>query len=376
MSSALNYIIAQGFNGATKVLDRYYGTKDKIEQDNQQQQQADQQKQMNDQLMQKRSQEMAAQAEAQQGQAQDEAEAQTIIRDAQRLQELSLARPDDPIVQSQMSELVGRARAYDARRSKTSLTDVLIPKQTGAVTLSGKDVNAKFGLSVPEDAAYQMDPSTGKLVRLAAGTTPLAKSNAEAAAAARMSADTARQQQMDMQKFQILGGLGDDLRAESKNFESVKDAYGRVLASSQTPSAAGDVALIFSYMKMLDPGSVIRESEYATAANAGSVPDRVIAAYNKALKGEALAPNQRGDFVGRAKLLFAQQRADQQKRNDRYVAKAKQGGLDPTNLPVPLDPADAGGQTGSQPPVVGTVEDGYRFKGGDPANQANWEQVK
>lgn len=35
----------------------------------------------------------------------------------------------------------------------------------------------------------------------------------------------------------------------------------------------------------------------------------------------------------------------------------------------------SGGSSGGGP-RVGTVEDGYRFKGGDPADQANWEQVQ
>lgn len=33
-------------------------------------------------------------------------------------------------------------------------------------------------------------------------------------------------------------------------------------------------------------------------------------------------------------------------------------------------------QSGTLGPTVGTVENGYRFKGGDPAKQENWEQVK
>ena len=68
--------------------------------------------------------------------------------------------------------------------------------------------------------------------------------------------------------------LVDKFEANSSDFFKVRDAFNRVVTSAEDPSAAGDLALIFNFMKTLDPGSVVRESEFSTAAQAGSFLDR------------------------------------------------------------------------------------------------------
>lgn len=95
-----------------------------------------------------------------------------------------------------------------------------------------------------------------------------------------------------------------------KDFNTQAQAYSRIIASASNPSAAGDLALIFNYMKMLDPGSVVREGEFATAQNAASVPDRIRAAYNNAINGERLAPTTRADFMSRATQIYDAAEAD------------------------------------------------------------------
>lgn len=100
----------------------------------------------------------------------------------------------------------------------------------------------------------------------------------------------------------------DNLRGEylkqSKDYIEQSSAYQRVLDSSSNPSAAGDLALIFNYMKVLDPGSTVREGEFANAENSGGIPDRIRAQYNKVRSGERLSDVQRSDFVDRAGRLY------------------------------------------------------------------------
>jgi len=128
------------------------------------------------------------------------------------------------------------------------------------------------------------------------------------------------------------------LRGEYNGINTVKDfglqtsAYQRVLDSARDPSPAGDLALIFNYMKVLDPGSTVREGEFATAQNSGSVPEQIWAQYNKAMTGERLVPEIRKDFVTRAGELYQGAARLQQGTNQRYTDIASQYGYDPSRI--------------------------------------------
>jgi hypothetical protein len=114
---------------------------------------------------------------------------------------------------------------------------------------------------------------------------------------------------------------------EVRNFAGVASSYGRVVASAEDPSPAGDLALIFNYMKVLDPGSVVREGEFATAQNAGSVDDRTRSLYNRVLEGTRLSEEQRRDFLDRAGRLYSGAENQYRKIADQYSEFARAAGL-------------------------------------------------
>jgi len=117
-----------------------------------------------------------------------------------------------------------------------------------------------------------------------------------------------------------------------KNFSDVTEAYTRIVKSAKDPSPAGDLALIFNYMKVLDPSSVVRESEFAAAAKAGSFGARIEAAVNQVETGTRLAPEQRADFLSRATDLY--KGAEEQARPiyDTYAEIAKARGFEPSRV--------------------------------------------
>jgi hypothetical protein len=127
---------------------------------------------------------------------------------------------------------------------------------------------------------------------------------------------------------------------QSKDFVKQNAAFGRIQASANNPSAAGDLSLIFNYMKLLDPGSTVREGEFATAQNAGGVNDRVRAMFNSVQSGERLSPGQRADFFDRSKSLFSE--ADRQHGfvKQQYSDLATRNGVSPGNVAIDLRAAD------------------------------------
>lgn len=52
------------------------------------------------------------------------------------------------------------------------------------------------------------------------------------------------------------------------------------------------------------------------------------------------------------------------------------GGVAPASASTPAAKPDTPAKPPSSGPKTGAVEDGYRFKGGDPSKQSNWEKVK
>lgn len=125
--------------------------------------------------------------------------------------------------------------------------------------------------------------------------------------------------------------LADDYYRESKDFITRAQSYNtiRTVGTSKTPTPGGDISLVFAYMKMLDPGSTVREGEQATARNAVGIPDWVRNLYNNAVRGTSLTPSQRADFVGRAKDIYLSAKRMQDATTRTYTERATIIGTDP-----------------------------------------------
>ncbi len=200
---------------------------------------------------------------------------------------------------------------------------------------------------VNEDGSIReqlIDTQTGEVVR-DLGDSPDNLDRQDAASAA---ADKAAQAAADRAikagdagtkaskvKFDQAKDMRAEVRKEQGTYKEVRDAWDRVSAvTTGKPSAAKDLALVFNFMKMLDPGSVVRESEFKTAADARGwlgrqeaeglpVPNKIRAFILKAKDGQLMVPEQRADFVATAKSLFDKRDKRNQQFRRRKIRQAK-----------------------------------------------------
>jgi len=178
----------------------------------------------------------------------------------------------------------------------------------------------------------------------------------------------------DRQDLNAQAGLRKEWASNNKDFKAIRDSFVKVQGAASNPSPAGDLSLIFNYMKMLDPGSVVREGEFATAQNAGGVDTQVRNMYNQIIDGTRLSPEQRQDFVGVSQQIYGDQLNIYKQDLERYRGIAVAGGMDPESTVPDMSLAE------ESTPVV-AVPVGYRRTLADgtvwekqPDN--TWKQVK
>jgi len=121
---------------------------------------------------------------------------------------------------------------------------------------------------------------------------------------------------------------------QAKNFDEALLGFEKVqkAAMAETATGATDIALIFGYMKVIDPTSVVREGEFATAEEAGGVGAKIRNTYNKLVKGERLTQEVRDQFVRAARSQFQPYLEMQKGIENRYTNLSEAYDLDPTKV--------------------------------------------
>jgi hypothetical protein len=151
-----------------------------------------------------------------------------------------------------------------------------------------------------------------------------------------------------------------------RDFSDMKSSFSQVIAALGQNTPIGDVAGATKVMKLLDPGSVVRESELGLAMAAGGRMDRLQSYFSNMMTGQKLTAIQRDDFQRLSSELFAaagqaynekrseyQQFGDAYKFNNLGVALGK-----PATIPsIMKAPPRAGAQ---RPQDINDILNSYR----------------
>lgn len=137
--------------------------------------------------------------------------------------------------------------------------------------------------------------------------------------------------------------LRGDFRSEPiyKAHQEMQSAYSQIQQSLNQKSPAGDLAGATKIMKLLDPGSVVRESELGMAMAATGLLDRVQNYAGMVMSGTKLTPTQRADFQRLADALYSESVKQYNGKRSEYQGIADRNGLnvqdvlgDPSASPV------------------------------------------
>lgn len=250
-------------------------------------------------------------------------------------------------------KVIAGAVQLEEDRRKTQLQPFKLRQETADAIV--KEAQAKFA---PEKFGLEIDLTKSQIEQAKAARraqdAAAAKSGAEAARA-RAEADQMAAGIIPVEKRpDAESKFRKEYSDQTKGYQEVKSAYGRVLASED--NAVGDLSLIFGYMKMLDPGSVVREGEFATAQNAAGVPERIQNIYNQVVSGQRLSPSQRQSFKGQAGKLYSTAQTQEAQVRQGIERIAKGYGLNTANIfytPTEVAPTAPGAAPGAPAPAPG-----------------------
>ena len=149
-----------------------------------------------------------------------------------------------------------------------------------------------------------------------------------------------------------------------KAFDEMRGSFQQITTGLNQKSPAGDLTAATKFMKLLDPGSVVRESELFLAMQATGALDRFTDVANKIISGTKLTEQQRADFRSVAEQLYNAAATSYNTKRDEYLQFGQSQGLKGSILLG--QPAKIVGQQTQAPrmPTQKEIDDELKSRGG------------
>ena len=275
----------------------------------------------------------------------------------------AIAQSQGPITEMQAQQLLAQARHVGTPKEILDLApnnpDEFKQWATG-LAAAATDPKAqaeiwKIRTETPAHVAQMQGAARSSNASADAAPINAQSSRISANASAQQAGTSAQRLAFDREKETRMGGradpaimnmelkLGDDYRAQSKGFVETAGALNKAKAALATADTNPGSALAAgtAFMKILDPNSVVRESELGMALNASGWFDRAANIAQTMKSGKVMTPQQKDNLGAAIDDLWAEATSVQRKVDSTYGSRVKQYGGAPERVLMDLGQNDA-----------------------------------
>jgi hypothetical protein len=130
------------------------------------------------------------------------------------------------------------------------------------------------------------------------------------------------------------GKLRDDFNGQSpvKNYKEVVPIFASMQDAMKRDNAAADLNIVYGIAKLMDPASVVRESETAMAIKSGSPAEQFQGTFNYILGGGRLTPETRARLFNEARSRAQSHQSAYDDIASQFTQIAKRGGVNPEDV--------------------------------------------
>jgi len=123
--------------------------------------------------------------------------------------------------------------------------------------------------------------------------------------------------------------LQSDIRQDFKGPKDTATAYQTMYNAATNPTQKGDTTMLYTFFKVLDPQSTVREGEIEMIKQSRSIPEKFKGMAIKLASGQTLLEGERADLLNQAYQYVANQQRGVTETIDMYKDYAKAFGLNP-----------------------------------------------
>lgn len=281
---------------------------------------------------------------------------QQALAEQQRVQQVlarSVTKPQEIYGEDIMGQQVGvgmTAPSFDLQRAMPQLMSSPEGRKALSELIASQKAMGGETTTLAEGASLvRVNPTTGKVETVAQGAPkrePVPSAIAEykfaqdqgfkgtfqdfelakrAAGAPKVAVDMKDPTAVAMAGLKLQGDIRQDLKAP----KDTATAYQTMYNAAINPTQKGDTTMLYTFFKVLDPQSTVREGEIEMIKQSRSIPEKFKGMAQKLASGQTLLESERADLLNQAYQYVANQQRGVTETIDMYKDYAKAFGLNP-----------------------------------------------